>query len=83
MSVGLACSAWHAHTLIITSRLRNRLRVLTRHVSGLQLCILNDLHRVGLAKGGFDEGEPEFDLDVNRDDEASDDDGSWVEENES
>jgi hypothetical protein len=44
---------------------------------------LNDLHRVGLAKGGFDEGEPEFDLDVNRDDEASDDDGSWVEENES
>ena len=36
-----------------------------------------------LLKEGFDEGELEFDLDVNRDDEASDDDGSWVEKNES
>ena len=36
---------------------------------------------MGLLKEGVDEGEPEFDLDLKRDDEASDD-GSWVEENE-
>ena len=35
-----------------------------------------------MLKEGSDEGDPEFDVDVNRDDEASDD-GSWVEENES
>jgi hypothetical protein len=37
---------------------------------------------LGLLKEGVDEGEPEFDLEVNGDDETSDDDGSsWVEKN--